>query len=142
MMEWIITCNPEFYKVEEAYANENILDWRQSNNIEIGDIVFIYVAAPIKAILFETKVVAIDKLTSTIDDSDFIIVGDNYVGKDRYMELELVKTFSKELLNYEFLKDNGLGTVRGSSIVNDELHSAISNATVNQSRITPKSSNP
>lgn len=141
-MEWVITCNPDFYKVEEAYAKEPILDWRQSNNIEIGDIVYIYVAAPIKAILFETKVVAIDKPTSTIDDSDFIIVGENYVGKDRYMELELVKTFPKELLDYEFLKDNGLGTVRGSSIVNDELHLAISNVTVNQSRITPKSSNP
>lgn len=31
MAEYIVPCNPKYYKVEEAFNDLKILDWKQSN---------------------------------------------------------------------------------------------------------------
>ena len=42
MKYWIIPANPQIYKLENALRGLNgVIDWRQHNNFEIGDIVYI-----------------------------------------------------------------------------------------------------
>ena len=59
-------------------------------NVEIGDTIFIYVGAPIQAVLFKCRVVAVNKPFSTIDDSKFVISGERYQHYGKYMELQEV----------------------------------------------------
>ena len=57
MTEWIIPCNPKMYKVDEAFENLKIVDWRRTNNtknIEDGDIVYIYVSTPVSQIAYKS----------------------------------------------------------------------------------------
>ena len=57
MQNWIIPCNLKYYDVFGAFRDLKKLDWKQSNpKIEIGDIVYIYVGAPVKAIMFKCRV--------------------------------------------------------------------------------------
>lgn len=115
MNSWLIPCNPKLYDVCAAFQNFAVIDWKQSmKNVEIGDTIFIYVGAPIQAVLFKCRVVAVNKPFSTIDDSKFVISGERYQHYGRYMELQLVFRFSPEVYPLAYLKSRGLrGSIQG-----------------------------
>ena len=54
--EWIVPANPKYYDVEAAFDRREIIDWKQGGGIKTGDTVFLYVAAPVSAILYRCKV--------------------------------------------------------------------------------------
>lgn len=87
MTEWIITCNTDAYDVEAAFDKLKMLDWKQSTSIEVGDIVYIYVGAPVGAIAYKCEVVKTEQPEPLIDDSEFILESSNYSGYGRYMRL-------------------------------------------------------
>ena len=58
---WIIPANTKIYKLDNALKELNgVIDWRQHNNFEIGDIVYIYCCKPISQIIYKTEVIATD----------------------------------------------------------------------------------
>ena len=40
MAEWIITCNTKAYDVDSAFDKLDMIDWKQSTNVEIGETVY------------------------------------------------------------------------------------------------------
>ena len=52
-----------------------------------------------------------NKPKSTIEDSDYIMKGDNYVNYGNYMQLELLESINELLLTHENLKLNGLKVI-------------------------------
>lgn len=44
--EWLVPANPKFYDIKNCFKKENTILWKQSNNIDKGDIIYIYVASP------------------------------------------------------------------------------------------------
>lgn len=44
-MKWIISANPKKYDVVSAFNQYDYIDWSQSANHEIGDIIYIYCSA-------------------------------------------------------------------------------------------------
>ena len=48
--EWIIPANKSTYNHEEAFNKFGLIDWAQTRNVEVGDIVYIYLGAPEKRI--------------------------------------------------------------------------------------------
>ena len=58
--EWIIPANPKYYDIEHAFDDTEIIDWKQGAGIKTGDTVFMYVAAPVSAVLFKCKVLETD----------------------------------------------------------------------------------
>src|SRR5699024_11940603 len=101
MTNWVISCNLNHYNVIDAFKKLNTLHWKQSTNVQAGDIVFIYVTNPIGAIKFKTKVNKVDLPYVEIDDQEFIIDGTNYEHHNRYMELELLRTYNDDLFTYD-----------------------------------------
>lgn len=55
--EWIIPANPKYYDVEAVFENADEIDWKQGAGTKKGDIVFMYVAAPVSAILYKCEVI-------------------------------------------------------------------------------------
>lgn len=51
--EWIISCNPSYYDVNGAFNELECIEWKQSTNIKVGDIVYIYVSSPFKEIKYK-----------------------------------------------------------------------------------------
>ena len=54
--EWLVPANPKYYDIEHAFDSTDEIDWKQGNGIRVGDTVFMYVAAPVSAILFQCAV--------------------------------------------------------------------------------------
>ena len=58
--EWITPANPKKYDVVGAFRDLKKIDWKQSTNVKVGDIVYIYVSAPVQAVQFKCKVNKVD----------------------------------------------------------------------------------
>ena len=109
MQNWIIPCNLKYYDVFGAFRDLKKLDWKQSNpKIEIGDIVYIYVGAPVKAIMFKCQVTKVGLDEIEIDDSAYSIVGEVYETYPKHMELKLIEQYENTLFPSDALAEHGL----------------------------------
>lgn len=57
---WLIPANPKYYDIMNAFNKTDTIIWKQSTKIQVGDIVFIYVGAPVSAIIFACRVLEIN----------------------------------------------------------------------------------
>lgn len=125
MKYWIIPCNVKDYDVNSAFEKLDIIDWKQSNNLKsamIGDIVLIYLSKPYYFIKYVCEIVVVNKPRVTIDDSDFIIKGDNYENYGNHMELRLISEIDDTMLTSSILKLNGMkGNVQGPRSLKGDL---------------------
>ena len=109
MTEWIIPCNLKYYNVKGAFSKFKAIDWKQSaKNICVGDIVYIYVGKPISAIKYKCRVNKTNLSKVEIDDSEFVINGENYENYGNHMELELIREYADTELTRDMLVENGL----------------------------------
>lgn len=115
MTEWIIPCNLKYYDVKGAFSKFKAIDWKQSaKNICVGDIVYIYVGKPISAIKYKCRVNKTNLSKVEIDDSEFVINGENYENYGNHMELELIREYADTELTLDMLVENGLkGNIQG-----------------------------
>lgn len=123
--EWIISGNPDKYDVIGAFRELGSIDWGQSVNVSVGDIVYIYVSNTIRAIKFKCKVNAVNKTVSTIDDNKFNRSGEFDGQNGPYMELEMLEEFSTKLFQKDELEKYGfkppLGPMRVSAQIKEYL---------------------
>lgn len=127
MENWIIPCNPNFYDVIGAFTKLKRIDWKQSmKNINVGDIVYIYVGKPIMAILFKCKVRKINLSEIEIDDREFVIDGTNYERYGNHMELELIEKYTENQITMNDLTKCGMkGRVQGPRRTNNAIQECI-----------------
>lgn len=103
--EWIIPANPKYYDIEQAFENADEINWKQGTGIKKGDTVFMYVAAPVSAILY--------KCTVTEADIPFRY-DDGKVQMKALMKIKLQKRYKPERFTFEKLrKEYGIFAVRG-----------------------------
>ena len=111
--EWIIPANPKFYDVEDAFDHAEIIDWKQSSSVKVGDTVFMYVAAPVSAILYKCKVVEVD-IPYDYQDKNLTIT--------TLMKIKLLRRYNRQQFTFDRLKeDYGIYAVRGPRGVPNSL---------------------
>lgn len=111
--EWIIPANPKYYDVEQAFNKEKIIDWKQSSSIKTGDTIFMYVAAPVSAILYKCKVVEAD-IPYDYQDKNLTIT--------TLMKIKLLQRYDPKQFTFDKLKeDYGIYAVRGPRGVPNSL---------------------
>lgn len=112
---WIIPCNPQYYDIVGAFDKYNIIEWNQTNNVSIGDTVYIYVGEKFKSIMFKCEVVGAD-LHGNRSDEDNEFYKDLTKDPDvRYMRLKLLEKYPVHKYPLKELKENGLASVQGRS---------------------------
>lgn len=125
IVNWIIPCDSTAYDVNGAFNRFDKLYWRQSTNIHVGDIIYIYVSGKVRRICYQCEVLDVEcsnEVASSIDDSDFFLDRSNYIQYKRYMLLRLKKRLSQANLTLNDLRDNGLsGNIQGPQKVHDKL---------------------
>lgn len=94
--EWVVPANPKRYDVISHFEKQSTIYWRQNRDIKLHDIVYIYMAAPISAILFQCEVIRVNF------QSEF----------HNTMELRLLQKYEKEKFYLEKLRRFGLSSVR------------------------------
>ncbi|MCH5256563.1 MAG: MmcQ/YjbR family DNA-binding protein [Lachnospiraceae bacterium] len=111
--EWLIPANPKFYDIEHAFDNEEIIKWKQSSSIKVGDTIFIYVTAPVSAILYKCKAVEVD-IPYNYEDKNLTIT--------TVMKIKLLRKYDYGQFTFDILKEEyGIYAVRGPRGVPNSL---------------------
>ena len=51
--EWLIPSNPRYYDIIRAFEERDEIEWKQGAGVREGDTVFMYVGAPVSAVLYK-----------------------------------------------------------------------------------------
>ena len=102
--EWIIPANPKYYDIVNCFNTTDELIWKQSSNIHINDIIYLYVAAPYSKIMYKCKAVEVN-IPYSYKDSNIKI--------NSIMRLKLIEDLKKENYSFEYLNKLGIKSIRG-----------------------------
>ncbi len=115
--EWLVPANPKFYEIEAAFAEADEINWKQGAGIRKGDTVFMYVAAPVSAILYQCRVTETD-IPFPYDDGK--------VRMKALMKIKLQKRYTPDQFPFSLLgKEYGIFAVRGPRGVPHSLSEAL-----------------
>lgn len=115
--EWVIPANPKFYDIEHAFDGTDEIDWKQGSGIKAGDTVFMYVAAPLSAILYKCKVTETDIPYGYVDD---------HLTIKTLMKIKLQKRYPPDRFTFDVLKGKyGIFAVRGPRGIPNSLSTAL-----------------
>ncbi len=101
--EWIIPANPKYFDIEKALEENNTIIWKQSTDIKINDIVYIYVGQPYSSIMYKFKVVEVN-IPYEYKDENLKI--------QKAMKIELITKYEKGKIAFSKLKDFGVNAIR------------------------------
>lgn len=115
--EWIVPANPAYFDIVRAFEEAKEINWKQGAGIKKGDTVFMYVGAPVSAILYKCLV------TET---------GIPYRKKNEHitirelMRIRLQKRYSPDRFPFSVLKEEfDVRAVRGPRGIPDALSEAL-----------------
>lgn len=115
--EWIIPANPKYYDILHAFDDRDEIDWKQGAGIKAGDTVFMYVAAPVSAILYKCKVTETD-IPYKYQDQNLSIRA--------LMKIRLLKRYAPEKFPFDVLKkEYGILAIRGPRGIPHSLREAL-----------------
>ena len=112
---WIIPCNPCYYDVVSAFEHLDVIEWNQTNNMTVGDTVYIYVTGEYKAILYKCEVVATNLHGNRSTEDDPYHLDMKKDPNARYMKLKRIEKYPADRYPLKDLLANGLTNVRGRS---------------------------
>jgi len=116
--KWIIPANPKYFDVVSAFENskDGIVNWKQGAGIEVGDVVYMYVAKPYSAILYKGEVIKVHIPHETKN---------KYVNVPEIMQIKVLDKYDKEKYTLELMKKYGVTTVRGPRYMSEDLEKVI-----------------
>lgn len=127
MRYWIIPANPKLYRIADAIRDLNgVIDWRQHNNFEVGDIVYIYCSKPVSQILYKMEVIATNiSREYTIADQQYWRTPSEFktsLNNNRFYRISLLAENGTDKLTLDDLYNHGLnGVPQGSLVVKEPL---------------------
>lgn len=109
MQKWIMSANGKYFDHEKAFNEYGHIDWKQTRNFAVGDIVFLYMTKPESRIKYKTRVDEINIANTSIDDySLFWKKNPNEERTDRYVRLSLIEEYDIQDLDFDSLKKHGM----------------------------------
>lgn len=115
--EWILPANPKYYDIEHAFDHTDEIEWKQSNNIKVGDTIYLYVAAPISAILYRCKAIKADIPYEY--ESEHLTIR-------KLVRVRLEKRYEPDQFPFSVLKEEyGVSSIRGPRSVPHRLSEAL-----------------
>ena len=109
--KWIVPANPKYYDIINSFNDTDELIWKQSSDIHVDDIVYLYVAAPYSKIMYKCK--AIEDIPYEYKDKN--------VSMNHVMKVKLLKKLENKDYNYEYLNKLGIKTIRSPRKITKEI---------------------
>lgn len=110
--EWIIPANPKYYDCINCFNDTDTIIWKQSSNIEIGDIVYVYVGEPYSAILYKCEATEVNIPYEYHDDN---------LSMKKVMKIKLIKKYNQDDYPFSKIKKYGVNAIRGPRLITNEL---------------------
>ena len=115
--EWIIPANPKYFDIIHAFDDKDTINWKQGAGIKKGDTVFMYVGAPVSAVLYKCKVME----TGIPYERE-----NKYITIKALMRIRLQKRYAPDRFPFEVLKSEyGIYAVRGPRGIPGSLSAAL-----------------
>jgi predicted DNA-binding protein (MmcQ/YjbR family)/predicted transcriptional regulator len=110
---WLIPANPRYYDIMHAFKDpDELLLWKQSTKVRVGDTVFIYVTNPVKAVIFKCRAAQVN-------------IPYHYRSKQvnlkQAMKLQFIQRYSPSQYSFDFLKAHGIRYIRGPRKLSAQL---------------------
>lgn len=119
--EWLVPANPAYYDILHAFDNKKEIEWKQGAGIQVGDTVYLYVGAPVSAVLFRCRVTQTD-IPYDYQDKNLTIRA--------LMKIRLQKKYTEDEFPFRVLKDEyGVNAIRGPRGVPHSLSWALNGKT-------------
>ena len=145
--EWIIPANPKYYDIVHAFDETDTIDWKQGAGIKKGDTVYMYVAAPVSAVMYKCKVLETD-IPYKYESSAFILASvpkrrgtdghtpsactkyeNEHITIKALMKIRLQKRYAADRFTFDVLKEEyGIYAVRGPRSMPNSLSAALKRA--------------
>ena len=111
--EWIIPSNPSYFDIIHAFDDTDTIHWKQGQSIRVGDTVYLYVGAPVSAILYKCLVT----------ETNIPYIGRNAnVNIKSLMMIRLQRRYPPDRFSFERLKSEyGIFAVRGPRGIPENL---------------------
>ncbi|MBF0777166.1 MmcQ/YjbR family DNA-binding protein [Streptococcus cuniculi] len=106
---WFIPANPKLYDIDTELRSKGMILWTQKPKIKAGDLVCIYMTAPIQAIRYLCRV------------TEAHILGE----EKEFMQLELVRELADDTFPLAQMKELGVKAVRGPRLATPECRAAL-----------------
>ena len=128
MKYWIRPANINQFNLTKAYEEKEVIDWTQTNNYEVGDIVYLCSTAPIQKVTHKCLVEKINIPSNEIfDDKNYWLDNDakNEADiKSQYVRLKLLSILTNNIslgdLNIESLRESRALTLAQVSILDND----------------------
>lgn len=121
MNSWVIPCNLKFFNVVEHLKSNATIVWKKSRGIKSGDIVYIYVGIPIKAIKYRGIVINDDVRGELLNKSEYARKDD--IERDhKYMQVQIINEYNDEI-SLSKIKELGIYMIRRQTKVDSALQS-------------------
>lgn len=139
MTHWLFPANTKFYDVMGAFAAPQTY-WPMNAKVEVGDCIYIYLAAPYKQLAYITEVTEINlELAQVLEDIRPYFLDGESPGKDgkrpkpfiRLKTLRAIELNENSPVSLRYLKEHGLkGMLMGARKLenNPDLLSYITNS--------------
>ena len=111
MDNWIFISNPNRFRMADWLKSNQFIEFVQNNNVQVGDIIYLYSTAPIQKI--EYKLI-VDKINIpyeyAIDDYEYSLEPElRDLNKDKiFCRFKLIKKVDEPLLHLSKLREKGV----------------------------------
>lgn len=125
MKYWIVPCRESTFLIDvalkankEEHSDRTFVDWRQSNDFAIGDVVFIYKTSPKSQIAYRMEVEQIGLFYDESTDKEIFwkdkpLFYDG-LGSHKYVRFRLLMEYPDDFLTIKALREHGLrGNIQG-----------------------------
>ena len=109
---WLIPANPKYYDIVNAFKSEDEIIWKQSSDIHVKDIIYLYVASPYSCVLFKCEAIMVNIPFE---------YHDNNLQMKKVVKLKLLKRFDENKITFEKLNNLGIKMIRGPRKINKKI---------------------
>lgn len=110
--EWLIPANPKYYDVLHCFDNTDTMLWKQSNNMKVGDRIYLYVASPYSCIFYQCVVLEVNIPYQYQDEN---------LSMKKVMKIKLLKRYQPDEFTFDKLKTYGIHAIRGPRRMSETL---------------------
>ena len=115
--EWIIPANPKYFDIVHAFDDAEVINWKQGAGIRKGDTVYMYVGAPVSAVLYRCEVVETGIPYRHVNQ---------YVTIKELMRIRLLRRYEPDRFTFSVLREEyGIYAVRGPRGIPNSLSEAL-----------------
>ncbi len=110
--EWIVPANPKYYDIINCFNDVDEIIWKQSSDVNINDIVYLYVSDPYSKIMYKCRAIEVNIPYEYKDKN---------VSMNHVMKIKLLKRLDNKNYTFKYLNKLGIKAIRGPRKITKEI---------------------